>query len=406
MKRIAAILLAALLLLSGCVAEKEPIELPGASESGENGEHGTHEESLTPYTVVVPTSCSAKVRALAREIANKIYADTGVALRSVPDALSAGQTADGVSEYEILLANTNRSASAELPDGAGSGGWWVRMSGTRIVVNAKNVTSLSEAVEYFLSKYKFENDAFYVAQEDFKVQSREDAMLSADISLKVGTYNIKNGDLVDHDFSLIAQDISALSLDIVGLQEVDVGTRRAQNKDTVRSLAELCGYEYYKFAKAMDFNGGEYGTAILSKYPILSFEVTQLADGDGCEPRSIGHAVIEVSGQRIDYYNTHLAFESKTVRQAQYAQIKTMLAGSENFILSGDFNCDTTSELYSLGDVQLLNRGSYMTGGAGYLIDNVVLHGRWLVNESGMKSSQGHSDHQILWAQIKYSTGL
>jgi endonuclease/exonuclease/phosphatase family metal-dependent hydrolase len=156
----------------------------------------------------------------------------------------------------------------------------------------------------------------------------------------------------------------------------------------------------------MDFDGGEYGTAILSRYPILSFEVTRLAGGDGCEPRSIGHAVIEVNGQRIDYYNTHLTFESDSVRDAQYAQIKTMLSAGQYFILSGDFNCAAVSELRTLGDVELVNGGSYVTEVGGGPIDNVILNKCWRVVDRGMESSRGHSDHHILWAQIKYSDGL
>ena len=55
------------------------------------------------------------------------------------------------------------------------------------------------------------------------------------IALRVGTYNIQNGQNpgVAHDFSVIAQDILGAGLDIVGLQEVDKNTTRNGGQDTM-----------------------------------------------------------------------------------------------------------------------------------------------------------------------------
>ncbi len=43
--------------------------------------------------------------------------------------------------------------------------------------------------------------------------------------------------------------------------------------DETKEISELAGYEYYAFSKAISLGDGEYGTAILSRYPIESFEV-------------------------------------------------------------------------------------------------------------------------------------
>lgn len=57
--------------------------------------------------------------------------------------------------------------------------------------------------------------------------------------------------------------------DFVTLNEVDVFTNRT-GKDVhqARDLAEKLGMEWH-FSKAIDRDGGEYGDAVLSKYPIL-----------------------------------------------------------------------------------------------------------------------------------------
>ena len=86
-------------------------------------------------------------------------------------------------------------------------------------------------------------------------------------------------------------------------------------RNTLKILAEKAGYEYYYFCKAIDYQGGEYGTAIMSKYPIKSFEVIPLYGEDGIERRAMGHAVIDVNGTEIDYINTHLSYEKTRTNQ-------------------------------------------------------------------------------------------
>ena len=106
------------------------------------------------------------------------------------------------------------------------------------------------------------------------------------MNLRTVSYNIRNGHDVQHDMSLLAADLLAVQADIVGLQEVDVGTARVGGRDTLAELAKAAGFAHYRFCRAIDFAGGEYGTAILSRYPILSFEITPLPTPVGVEGRS------------------------------------------------------------------------------------------------------------------------
>ena len=85
--------------------------------------------------------------------------------------------------------------------------------------------------------------------------------------LSIMSFNIRHGVGMDGklDLSRIAREISLVQPDVVALQEVDKGTQRVNGTDTPNALARLTdGYTGY-FAPAMDYDGGKYGNAILTK---------------------------------------------------------------------------------------------------------------------------------------------
>ena len=152
-------------------------------------------------------------------------------------------------------------------------------------------------------------------------------------TLKIGSYNVKHFDLVNHDFSVIAQDILSKDLEIMGFQEIDYKNKRSNNLDEPKGIADALGWQYYEFAKAIDYQGGAYGHCIVSKYPIKSFIVKTLP-GTG-EKRSFGHAVIDVDGVDINFINTHLSHESRVSRVAQFQAIASYVKRLDNFIIVG-----------------------------------------------------------------------
>ena len=86
--------------------------------------------------------------------------------------------------------------------------------------------------------------------------------------INVATYNICHGRYADLDWSRIASAIREADADIVGLQEIDMGTNRVGGLDTVAALTAATGLTHALFVPAMDYDGGQYGTAILSRYPL------------------------------------------------------------------------------------------------------------------------------------------
>src|SRR5262245_18009288 len=85
--------------------------------------------------------------------------------------------------------------------------------------------------------------------------------------LRILTFNIRHGEGTDGVFKLarVADVINAQAPDLVALQEVDRGTRRVEGADQPAELARLTGL-HGTFGKAMDYDGGEYGLVILSRW--------------------------------------------------------------------------------------------------------------------------------------------
>ncbi len=218
-------------------------------------------------------------------------------------------------------------------------------------------------------------------------------------SLRVATYNIHAGADVGRDMKKIADDINALDLDIVGLQEVDVCTSRSKGIDQLKKLSELTGMPYYKFSKGINFRGGEYGTGILSKFPIVTHHTDMLVS-NGYEQRAIGVAEIDVNGDRICYCNTHLSYDDDFTRALQLAQIIGLLSNQEDYILTGDFNTEAMHEFWIMPNYMLANHGEFKTFlPSSTAIDNIIVSKGWFVDDVQMVET-GHSDHNLLYAVL------
>ena len=138
------------------------------------------------------------------------------------------------------------------------------------------------------------------------------------------------------------------------------------------------------------------GTGILSRFPILDFTVTALRSGTA-EQRSMGHAVLDVDGQRVHFINTHLSLGGRENREVQFQQIAAQLPSDAPWIVTGDFNTEDFSEFAPLGgtlanceEQKLL---SYYPGGKA--IDNIIFSHHWRPADAAMIEST-HSDHNMI----------
>ena len=101
------------------------------------------------------------------------------------------------------------------------------------------------------------------------------------------TYNIYHGEDARGQSNLdaVARIINTLRPDLVALQEVDNKTTRSKGLDLTSELANRTGLNGV-FGKAMDFAGGGYGEAVLSRHQILATRNNLLPHTPNAEPRT------------------------------------------------------------------------------------------------------------------------
>ena len=185
-------------------------------------------------------------------------------------------------------------------------------------------------------------------------------------SLRVMTYNIYGARATSPanaaDLDAIAEVIRRQNPDFVTLNEVDVFTNRT-GKDVhqARDLAEKLGMEWH-FSKAIDRDGGEYGDAVLSKYPILekrSYRLPCAAEQPG-EDRSLCVIRVQIDGKDLYVASTHLDHlsgdASRLVEATEIRRIRdTELEG--DLILCGDLNAIPSSNVIATMTSFLTNTG-------------------------------------------------
>jgi endonuclease/exonuclease/phosphatase family metal-dependent hydrolase len=141
------------------------------------------------------------------------------------------------------------------------------------------------------------------------------ALAELPAEIRVVTYNIHHGEGTDRKFDLerIAKRMMAEKPDIIALQEVDQKTRRASGVDQPAELARLTGMKAY-YGRNIDFEGGGYGTAVLTNLPVASAEQVKLKSyyvptKDNSEQRGVQVLTIgEPETPELLFLGTHLDY--------------------------------------------------------------------------------------------------
>ena len=185
---------------------------------------------------------------------------------------------------------------------------------------------------------------------------------SAPVTVRVLTYNIRHGEGMDrvYDLARLADIMKAAEPDLIALQEVDRGTERSGGIDQLDVLADLLGM-HGEFGRAIDFQGGQYGVAILSRWPLHYPDNQALpASPPYYEPRT-ALTVFTRAGERgplIQFTTTHLddARDSPDRMEQAMALNDLLVAGDGRpSILAGDFNARGEAELLAILDAHWTN---------------------------------------------------
>lgn len=203
--------------------------------------------------------------------------------------------------------------------------------------------------------------------------------------LQVSTYNIHHGTGNDDctpppvtvppqtecGFNLerVAATIRSFDSDVVALQEVDRFWARSGSTDQPALLGAALGM-FTCYAPNLDHQPDthstvphQYGTLILSRYPITSCNNTLLPRPSGTEQRGLLEAMISVENTPIRVYNTHL-HTTNPARSLQTAAIPTLIGTpAEPVVLMGDFNARPTAT--EMAPIQALLQDVWNLAGTG-----------------------------------------
>ena len=173
-------------------------------------------------------------------------------------------------------------------------------------------------------------------------------------TIRVMTYNIHVGVGMDKklDLARIAGVINAQHPDLVGLQEVDRGVERTQRIDEIAEIARMTKMDY-AFAFNLRYQGGQYGVAILSRYPIGSFDHRLYKNTREAERRGFIRAEVKINGRMVNFVTTHLDYQYEDGRVFEAEQLLAALRDVKGpLIIVGDFNDVPTGGAYQLAREQ------------------------------------------------------
>ncbi len=174
--------------------------------------------------------------------------------------------------------------------------------------------------------------------------------------LNVLVYNIHAGKDAAGQPNLqqVADLVRSTRADVVMLQEVDRGTRRSGNVDQLQALIEGTGLAGV-FGRTLDYDGGTYGIAMLSRrgflydntFP-LAVTPVQARAGGSHEPRGALLTVAATRAGRWYAMTTHLDASREDSYRLQEvdgvtALVKARVSDETPLLVGGDFNSEPDS---------------------------------------------------------------
>ena len=233
------------------------------------------------------------------------------------------------------------------------------------------------------------------------------------LRLRILSYNIHHAEGVDGklDVPRIAQVILSVDPDLVALQEVDKNTIRTGKVNQDIELSRLTKMNCV-FGSNITFQGGQYGNAILSKFPIIKNKNFLLPNVDSGEQRGLLQSQIQISNkENVLFFSTHLDHRrSDTERLASAKAINQIISldNKSHAILAGDFNdVPDSPTLKELGKVWLRTNKKILrtipASKPSRQIDYIFVQPkeRWKIIESQILDEDIASDHRAIFSIIE-----
>ena len=249
-------------------------------------------------------------------------------------------------------------------------------------------------------------------------------------TLRIGTFNVKdnkinrNGgireDGIDNS-ELMAKEIE--QFDLLGTQELTIKFVNAL-KLKIGNYKLYGNYRYGKLLAKMPYNESNNiitNQKVLSeKTVMLPWIANNLKDLKtsivkmSIMPRIATIAIVEDSNKnQICMINTHLDYQVKSIQIRQLEALKKIINKyKQNYpiILTGDFNMELTDEHFNkfvneikpdLQHVNIDEKTWHGNNGEETNVDHIFVSNEYEVQDKGVISSNGISDHDILYADIR-----
>lgn len=184
--------------------------------------------------------------------------------------------------------------------------------------------------------------------------ARAHAQNSGSVALTVLSYNIHHGEGTDGiiDLQRVANVIRPFKPDFVALQEVDRNTGRSGGVDQAQLLADLLDMPVV-FGKALDFDGGQYGNALLTRHRIVASVSHIIPHSEGRERRIVldaevvtdsGGGATEIPLRVLVTHLDHMPGDVDRLAAVEVIMRIVETRGGVPMILAGDLNATPDSE--------------------------------------------------------------
>ena len=224
-------------------------------------------------------------------------------------------------------------------------------------------------------------------------------------SFNICSAHFREGKYSDDNLARLGECIIQSGADVVCLQEVDRGAARSNGVDMTAVLSDLTGLSYHYFIKIRNFQGGEYGTAILSRYPILESATLNYPVQIATQGTSCGYILLDVHGSSITVFNTHLSIENEESNTETLTCLAAVLkdhvsAGKGPFLCCGDFNTLPQKVAAYIPWVSLAHDG--LTTYADRSIDHILYVSPVRVENTRTLNTQidGVTDHNMVLTDV------
>jgi endonuclease/exonuclease/phosphatase family metal-dependent hydrolase len=174
---------------------------------------------------------------------------------------------------------------------------------------------------------------------------------------RIATWNIRAARSAPVD--TIAAELQAMEADVIALQEVDVRARRTGFVDEPAGLATTLGFQYV-FAASIKWDEGDYGLAVLSRWPLAKVRRYRLDATAAAEPRIVLEVVVCAGGRPLHIFNHH-ADGRRASREVGFPELRAIVQPhvGHGILVLGDFNEHSDSPgMRGLIDAGLVDLGA------------------------------------------------